>query len=276
VRRVSSLVPFLSRAYSLAVRSRLMELAWFRRIYAGAYFAYKRRLEDPFDGLVRRRPDLFRSGHILDVGAHIGYTSSIFFRVLGPGFRVYAFEPDPANVRMLRETVHRKGADGIIVPVQAAVGAEDGEVELWRNPLHPGDHRLATPWFRQWGGARIAETLRVSLVSLDGFLGREDPTTPVAFVKIDVQGYEPAVCQGMAKLLERCPRAVVALEYGPRELSAQGFDPPRLTEFFRSRGYLAHLLEKDGSFSTLPDDLDDLAEKGRGYLDLLMLPGGRT
>jgi len=262
------LLPALSAAYTLARRWQLLDASWFRRLYVRAYFSYKRHLEDPFEGLVRKRPNLFRDGHILDVGAHIGYTSSLFRTVLTPGFRIYAFEPEPANLQVLLQTIREQGAEGVIVPVAAAVGDRDGTTELWRNPRHPGDHRVATSAFRESTGGSL-ETVAVRLCSLDGFLRAERNTSPVAFVKIDVQGSEPSVCLGMGELLSRWPRAVVAVEYAPRELRSQGFDPDTLLEFFRSRDYRIYVLTKDGHLEPAAATSLDAADRGRGYLDLL-------
>ena len=262
------LLPALSVAYSLARRSKLLGAPWFQSLYVWAYFSYKRHLEDPFDGLVRLRPNLFRGGHILDVGAHIGYTSSLFRRVLTPGFRVYAFEPDPSNVQLLRRTVRACRAEGVIVPVAAAVADRDGVADLWQNPRHPGDHRLASPAFREWA-ADPSGGIQVPLWSLDGFLRAQGDTSPVAFVKIDVQGSEPAVCRGMEELLARCPGVTVAVEYAPLELRSQGFTPESLLDFFRSREWRVYVLKKDGSFVPAPAGSLDAAIQARGYLDLL-------
>src|SRR5207249_1406142 len=78
----------------------------------------KRFLEDPYAGLVANRPDLFRGGHILDVGANVGYDTVLFAKALSPGARVIALEPERENCRRLqgvvegsassdRTTVHR-------------------------------------------------------------------------------------------------------------------------------------------------------------------------
>src|SRR5262249_21171170 len=97
---------------------------------------------------------------------------------------VYAFEPDARNFRMLERTATHAN----IIPVHAAVGAKSGEVELWHNPSHSGDHRVRTEAF-----AVAGETARVRMVSLDDFV-RDRRLGEIAFVKIDVQGYELAVC----------------------------------------------------------------------------------
>ena len=263
------LLPGLSGAYSIARRTGLMKAPWFRRAYVRAYFFYKRRFEDPFDGLVRDRPALFQGGHVLDVGAQIGYTVSLFSKALSPGFKVYAFEPEPENFSLLLETIGSRCAQGTIIPVPAAVGDRAGSVELWRNPAHPGDHRVASEAFRRQAGADIGTT-PVRLVSLDGFLvSVGEAVAPVAFVKIDVQGYEPAVCRGMVGLLDRCPNVVVAIELAPRELRAQAFAPADLVGFFRDRGHSIHLLAKDGSLTPFGEGNPDVESRGRGYADLL-------
>jgi FkbM family methyltransferase len=262
------LLPLLKSTYSVARRSHLLASPVSRRLYVHAYFFYKRHFEDPFDGLVRTRPDLFADGVILDVGANIGYTCSLFRSVISPGFRIFAFEPDPDNLELLNENIDRCNARGIIVPVAAAVGDTDGMASLWRNPRHPGDHHLVTPVFHKSIG-ESSETISVKVCTLDGFLRTEGETSPVAFVKIDVQGTEPAVCRGMNELLRRSARAVVAIEYAPQELRAHGFDPDGLIEFFRTRGYHVHLLAKDGSFQPASEGPLEAAVQHRGYVDLL-------
>jgi FkbM family methyltransferase len=269
MRALPSAVPVLSGFYWLARRTGLLDVPWFRRGYARAYFAYKRYLEDPFAGLVRRRPELFGGGHILDVGANIGYDSALFLDVLSPRFRIYAFEPDEANFTALGETIRERHAEGRIVPVRSAVGDQDGETDLWRNPSHPGDHRLATPAFLARFRTGLPTT-RVRIQTIDGFLESQgEGSTPVAFIKIDVQGAEPAVCRGMERSLQRCPGAVVAFEYGPRELASLGFDSGALLEFFASRGYSLYLLRGDGGLDRADPVPLRASVEARGYVDLL-------
>src|ERR1700674_193031 len=47
-----------------------------------------------------------RSGEVvLDIGAHIGYYTLLFARLVGESGRVFAFEPDPANFAILSSNV---------------------------------------------------------------------------------------------------------------------------------------------------------------------------
>ena len=91
-------------AYALARRARLLGRPWFDALFSRSYFVYKRLVEDPFHALLRSRPELLRGGHVVDVGANIGYHARLFARGLDPGWMVVAIEPEPRNFAMLERT----------------------------------------------------------------------------------------------------------------------------------------------------------------------------
>lgn len=258
-------LPLLKGAYALARRSGLLERAWFRRVYAQAYFAYKRRLEDPFAALLARRPEVARGGSVVDVGAHIGYTAAVFSAALDAGRRVFAFEPDAANAALLAENLAPEIALGRVVPVVAAVGSVSGSAELVRSAVHPGDHRIARPGAPALDGR---ERVSVPLVSLDDFFEEREPET-LALVKVDVQGFEIEVCRGMARLLERQRVPWIAIEHAPAESRALGFEPELALEFLRQRGYSLQLLRRDGGVEPWPTSHAEAVLARRGYVDLL-------
>lgn len=256
-------IDLFTGAYAFARKHGLLDTRPGSALFIAAYFQYKKRLEDPFAGLIEKHPELFKSGHILDVGANIGYCSALFAQVVDPGRSVFAFEPEPFNVSLL-ERVIRSRADGRVVPVQAAVGASDGEIALQLNPRHHGDHRVAI------GVASGKDYVTVPLVSLDRFLESHDAAAPVSFIKIDVQGYEQAVCQGAEQTLRRNPECSVVLEYMPSAMEALGFRPGDLLDWFTHRGYRSHVVHKDGTITPgLPQDVGE-----RGYIDVLFSQRG--
>ncbi len=228
--------------YTAVTGSGMLRIRSGRRAYSALYFCYKRYLEDPFYKLAQCHPELFRGGHIVDVGANIGYTAAVFANAITPGFKVFAFEPEDLNFRMLGELVAQRGIADIVVPVQAAVGAEEGSAMLKVNPRHPGDHSVITEKSRE----PDAPKRKVVLVKVDNFLRDRGASTPVALIKIDVQGYEMAVCQGMVATLEANPAAVVCLEYSPDSMRTLGFEPTALLDWFRQRGYSLRALDAHG------------------------------
>jgi FkbM family methyltransferase len=257
------------RAYALARRAGLVDRPWFDAVFERSYFLYKRLWEDPFYALTQRAPELFRGGHILDVGANIGYTAVVFARALSPGFGVLALEPEADNFAKLERAVARRGLAGRVTAVRAAAGARDGEVELWRNLEHHGDHRVATERFRadHLGSA----TVKVPQRAIDSLVA-ERGLGPIAFVKIDVQGYEPEVLRGMTEVLATNPRMAVAFEYAPAELTELGYDPGAAVDLLLEHGHRLHVIRRGGRVVAVRRDELPAATGARGYVDVLGLP----
>lgn len=251
--------------YGFANRRGLLDAPLAREAFARSYFLYKRAVEDPFAGLLRRRPELLSGGHVLDVGANIGYTAALFATGLTAGHRVYAFEPEPKNFEQLERTVARRKLGARVEPVHAAVGATDGTVQLWRNEAHHGDHRVATDRLLQRG----VSSLTVPLVSLDRFVEDRGISSAIRFVKIDVQGYEPEVLAGMQRLMAANPRLAIAIEYTPQAIADLGFEPAAMLEALARAGFQPQVLGRDGSVTPFDRARPQQHLAERGYVDLL-------
>jgi FkbM family methyltransferase len=231
------------------------------RLFTSAYFLYKRYIEDDLYHLLRSFPLLVSGGNVLDVGANIGYTSTVFARAIESSQKVYAFEPEHFNFSILQQTAGQPEFEGKIIATQCAVGANDGTVELWINDHHHADHRVVTDRFRaEHQGARSVNT---ALVSIDSFLRYKKES--ISFVKIDVQGYELAVCLGMEETLRENPSLTVFLEFMPSGMRDLGFEPSQLIDFFVGRGFDIYVVHRGGKLSRgMPSNIGDL-----GYCNLL-------
>jgi len=154
-------------------------------------------LRGTFPATFRRRPpeihyvnqmvERLRRHHVcLDVGAYIGYYTLLFARY---GAQAVAFEPLPANLRVLRHNVTLNRLDNASI-VDAAVGAEQGTVSL-----------AAGPGIDSMASTRRAEGRRhqVRQVDLDSFCSEHGLEPDV--VKIDVEGAELEVLRGMQHVL---------------------------------------------------------------------------
>lgn len=260
-------IAVLTSVYSLARSVKLLQVGWFRRAFVSSYFLYKRLYEDPLWGLIQRRPELFANGDVLDIGANIGYTSCLFARTLKPASKVYAFEPDQFSYGLLQEVIRRRNLSGTIEAMNVAVGSSEGYVEFWHNEKHSADHRVVTEHFRSF---RLDDT-RISTVpvtSVDRFV-RARNLHKISFIKIDVQGYELAVCEGMKHTLERFPELCVCLEYAPEALQELGFDPSKLLDFFRANRYQVYVLTRVAiQLAGDNTSIHQLVDKA-GYVDLL-------
>jgi FkbM family methyltransferase len=242
-------------------RSGALETSAGKRLFTSAYFLYKRFIEDNLQDLLRLHPDLVRGGNALDIGANIGYTARLLARSIDADHKVFAFEPEAFNFGILQRVTADSEFGGKIIARQCAVGAEDGKIDLWLNDRHHADHRILTDRFRARDSGMNG--VSVPMVTIDRFLVRNPG--PVSFVKIDVQGYELPVCQGMKDTLAMNPEITVVLEYAPSAMCDLGFDPSNLTGFLADLGFHVYLVGSRGKLSPgLP-----AAIKDTDYVDLL-------
>jgi FkbM family methyltransferase len=260
-----------TRVYNLARSGGLFEMPLFKRLFLFAYFLYKRWCEDPFWALAKRSPELFTGGDILDIGANIGYTAWVFAAALKanakvPG-KVYAFEPDAASFAALGEIVRRKNLGDSVEIFNLAVGSADGSLEFWHNEEHSADHRVVTEQFKTSRPAGEKVTT-VAVTSVDNFVAARNLQN-ISFIKIDVQGYELAVCEGMRKTIEKFPEMCIAFEYAPDGMRELGFEPSVLLDFFLSAGYQLHILTRAATTLAQDNRAIELAVERSGYVDLL-------
>jgi FkbM family methyltransferase len=260
-----------TRAYNLARTTGFLDLALFKWLFLFSYFLYKRWYEDPFWALTRRSPELFTGGDILDIGANIGYTACVFAAAMqanrkAPG-RVYAFEPDLASFRTLGEIVRRKDLGDSVEMFNMAVGSAEGSLEFWHNEEHSADHRVVTEQFKSQRPVGEKITM-VPVTSVDSFVAARNLQN-ISFIKIDVQGYELAVCEGLRLTLEKFPRLSIAFEYAPEGMRELGFEPLALLNFFRAAGHQLHILTRSATKLAPENRAIELAAERSGYVDVL-------
>jgi FkbM family methyltransferase len=160
-----------------------------------------------------------------DIGAHVGYYTVLAARRVSPGGLVFAFEPSPRNYELLLANVWRNELTNVVC-FPWAVSDHMGFLDLFLDERNTGDNRL----FQGDRGPGV----RVRAVALDTL---PSIRPPIDVVKIDVQGAEEAVIEGMKHLLSRSPNARITLEYWPFGLRALGRDERRALEYYRSLGY---------------------------------------
>lgn len=128
-------------------------------------------------------------GCMVDVGAHVGLWAMWMAQQFD---RVFAFEPMPAHVDCLRENCAGLGNVSIY---EMALGSRDGRTRMRTNEESTGDTYPEPK-------AKDGDTILRRYDSL----GIE---RTVDLVKVDCEGYELFVLQGMEEMLKRDKPAVV-------------------------------------------------------------------
>ena len=145
-----------------------------------------------------------------DIGAHVGDRIAHF---LSLDARVVALEPQP---RLMAGLQRRFGGNPRVVLVGAALGAARGTATLAIDPAHPTVATLSPDYIAQAGESRGFRRVRwreevdVEVTTLDALIAAHGVP---AFCKIDVEGYEHAVLEGLSR-----PLPGLSLEYLPAAL----------------------------------------------------------
>lgn len=132
-----------------------------------------------------------------DIGANIGYYAVMEARLVGQTGKVYAVEPAPANVDLLRRNVARNGVAGVVDVIPGAVSNRDGTATFHLSTMS-NVHSFHPTSFRT--GERVASmtgtTIAVQTFDVPTFLrGRR----PVDLVRMDIEGHEVEVFGAIAR-----------------------------------------------------------------------------
>jgi FkbM family methyltransferase len=168
------------------------------------------------------RPGLF----CVDVGANHGYFTLLLADAVGPDGRVLAIEPNPLLVKLLEQTIEVNGFRRHTCVIAKA--ANDGSVREVSLAVPRRRGACASICGDALGEARTSalgeipcDVVRVGASSIDD-LTASWPRVDV--VKIDAEGAEPLIWQGMSRTIRLNPHLLAIVEFVPsRYVDAPGF-----------------------------------------------------
>ncbi|MEE9606625.1 MAG: FkbM family methyltransferase [Myxococcota bacterium] len=165
---------------------------------------------------------------VVDVGANIGYYTVLGALLVGDSGHVYAFEPDPESFAFLERNVRLNGLHNVTLE-QKALSNRPGQIRLFLSERNKGDHRIFDAPDEE------RESIEIEAVTLDDYLrGRGDE---VDFIKVDTQGAEAVIVEGMQRLLASNNHVRMAMEFSPWLLEQFGNDPAELLATLQAHGF---------------------------------------
>ena len=168
----------------------------------------------------------------LDIGANAGYFSLLAARIVGPTGKVVAFEPHPRMQKDYRHNVDLNHFQTICDLKNVALSNSHGEAEFFAGPdQHPGVSSLRAP-------ERCSSTFNVPVATYDELIG---PSERVDCLKIDVEGAECCVLEGMTNMLA-AQLPIVVLEVTPSYLAKFDRKVDILDSLLTSLGYLWNVI----------------------------------
>src|SRR5262249_37565915 len=151
--------------------------------------------------------EILRPGDtFIDVGADFGWFTVIGAKAVGPTGRVIAFEPVPRNLEFLRRNVAANGCENAkIEPL--ALSNKSGKITLHLDSHNLGNHSMLE-------GEERPDSIDAKAITLDEYL--RDYSGKIALIKIDTQGAEGYILDGMRETLRKHPEMGIFMELTPR------------------------------------------------------------
>lgn len=175
--------------YPVRVRLGSSDIAAFRQIFVDREYSC---LDDMAD-----------VGVILDCGANVGY-AAVYFLSRFPTAHVIAVEPDPENLRLLRDNTAPYGSRVSLVP--AAVWSHRTGLVISDRPYRDGRQ-----WARQVRACEPGETANVDAIDVGSLIDMA-PVERRSIVKMDVEGAEAIIfAQNFEAWIERVDAIAIEL-----------------------------------------------------------------
>ncbi len=165
---------------------------------------YELPIQHALDGLLRQG-DVF-----YDIGANAGFFSILASRLVGDDGIVYAFEPLPENISVLREQVWLNGLNNC-EPIAAAAGDQNGTSRLRYSPENASIASLDRT------SDDLSVEVEVEVTTLDVFAKKHRAPD---VLKIDVEGFGGPVLEAARAVLNGGPTLLLEV-HTPEE--AAGF-----------------------------------------------------
>jgi FkbM family methyltransferase len=145
----------------------------------------------------RRFTTVLQPGHVVyDIGANVGFYSLVASKLVGPGGRVYAFEPLPRNLAYLQRHVELNGASNVeVMPVAVGAAAGIGYFEA---------HESAAM------GKLSTRGIPTQVVAID-----ELTLPPPDVIKMDIEGGEVDALAGMRRTLAKHKPVIFLATHAP-------------------------------------------------------------
>jgi len=182
----------------------------------------------------------------LDIGANVGWYTTLMARLVGPYGKVVAFEPHPRTFSLLeRNASHHTN----VILVNKAASDRRCQIKVYDNPSGSGrtsifpDSASASsglnglkaelyPRAREWR----QESFEVEAIPIDEVL-QSFGISSVNFVKIDIEGAEILALRGMKDTLQHSQQVSLLIEYNPDAQTVAGFHPTDLIRELQNLGF---------------------------------------
>lgn len=168
-----------------------------------------------------------KGGVCLDVGANIGWFTTLFAKLCGTNGEVHAFEPVPKTFADLQRNVALNETPSNVFLNNFGLGDVEKETEIYLFPDLPNGHSSLAAKPNQ-----KSETVPILIKTLDSYL-KERNIRQVDFIKVDVEGAEQMFLRGGTSIFQQKLPPIIFMEMALETTKEFGYKPNDIITFIK-------------------------------------------
>jgi FkbM family methyltransferase len=201
-------------------------------------------------GITRAIMSLVKPGMtIIEIGANVGYYTTLFGNLVGPTGSVRAFEANPEVFDLLTQNLAINGLIPRVKAERMLVCDTCGEREITVLARHRGSGSMLS--FTDEFVAMFHDTktiVRMPATTLDEYWCNDD--LPVDLIKIDAEGSEPMIFAGMQRILRR-PHLRIVCEFVKPFFTGGGQSAEAFLESLLGHGFTLQQITDSGEIAAV-------------------------
>ena len=195
--------------------------------------------------------------NVIDLGANIGYFTLILAKLVGPTGKVFAFEPDPRNLALLKKNVEYNNYKNVII-VPKAVSNVNDKCTLYTGQKTFGQNKIYKPKKTK---TQKFIPIDSETVRLDDFFKTNGLLDKISFIKMDVEGAEFLALSGMKEILKLNKNIKIFTEAEISYLEDAGSSYDQFIDL---------LTENDFTFSLVDNRSETLTKVNKSQLEKIL------
>ena len=180
------------------------------------------------------KDNVFSGNIVVDLGANIGYFTCLLAKIVGEGGKVFAFEPDPRNLKLLRRNIQENDYKNVII-ADKAVSDVNGSCTLYSSQKKFGANRIFESKKNQ---TQDFIPIKSETICLDDYFEKQNLLKKIDFIKIDIEGSEFRAFNGMKKILELNNNLKIFTEIAPSLLEDAGSSGKQVLDFLQEHKFI--------------------------------------
>ena len=180
------------------------------------------------------KDNVFSGNIVVDLGANVGYFTCLLAKIVGEGGKVFAFEPDPRNLKLLRRNIQENDYKNVII-ADKAVSDVNGSCTLYSSQKKFGANRIFESKKNQ---TRDFIPIKSETICLDDYFEKQNLLKKIDFIKIDIEGSEFRAFNGMKKILGLNNNLKIFTEIAPSLLEDAGSSGKQVLDFLQEHKFI--------------------------------------